>query len=71
VADRFWVVLWKGERPSAARPFLGTGDPRVVGDLLSSLARHLGLAVPAPRRAPAALHPVPPRPSHPDGGGTL
>jgi hypothetical protein len=61
VADRFWVTLSKGEQPGAARPFLATGDPGVVRDVLSSLARHLGFAVPEPRipRPVRAIRPEP------------
>jgi len=53
---RWFVTVHRGETAADARPVVSTGYEPVVKDVLSSLARHLGIAV-TPR--PAPLRPVP------------
>jgi hypothetical protein len=63
VVTRFFVTISEGEHAGATRPVLATGDDGVVRDLIASIARRLGVALPAARSAPRALRPMGPAPT--------
>jgi hypothetical protein len=68
MANRFFVTLSEGEHPGATRPVLATGDDGVVRDVIASIARRLGVAVPAAHSAPRVLRPVGPVCDTPEKG---
>jgi hypothetical protein len=52
---RWFVTVHRGETAADARPIISTAYEPVVKDVLSSLARHLGIGVTPP---PTPLRPV-------------
>jgi hypothetical protein len=59
---RWFVTLSRGETPTTATPVIAITDTRIVGDVLTSVGKHLGI-IPTPLRGVS----TPPRDAKPAG----
>jgi hypothetical protein len=48
---RWFVTLSRAETPTTATPVIAITDTRIVGDVIKSVGKHLGITPPTPLRS--------------------